>query len=219
MDGRSTSTGRAAAPGSPRRQAAQARSRATVERILAAAAAVIAERGPDLATMTEIARRAGVAMPSLYQYFPDKRGVMAALFERHAEDVRSALTRSLAEVASLEALVECFAGLSRRYFEQHREDPVVRSLWAAVQVDPELQALDAADSLRNARLLYDIARPFYGEIDEARLLTACALSMQLCAAAARFSLALPPKLAAVAPDVYADMVVRHLLALKEPRRP
>ncbi len=198
-----------------RRRAVQARSRDTVERILAAATALLAERGPDLVTMSEIARRAGVSLASLYQYFPDKRGVMAALFERHTDEVRAMLAGSLADAGSLDELLGRLSALARGYFEQHREDAAVRGLWAAVQSDPALQALDAADSLRDARILYAAARPFYGAVDETRLLAACALSMQLCAAAARFALAIPPDLAAAAPDVYAEMTVGYLKRLKD----
>jgi len=199
--------------GPARRRAVQARSRDTVNRILAAATAVIVERGADLATMSEIARRAEVSMASLYQYFPDKRGVVSALFERHTDEIRSGLTRSLADAGSLEGLLGRFAGLVRRYFQEHRQNGAVRSLWAAVQVDPALQALDAADSLRNARLLYEAARPFYGEVDDSRLMATCALAMQLCAAAAQFALAMPEDLAIVSADVYADMVGRAFEAL------
>jgi AcrR family transcriptional regulator len=153
-------------------------------------------------------------MASLYQYFPDKRGVMAALFERHADEVRSGLTRSLAGAESLEDLLDRFAPLLRRYFQVHRENPAVRSLWAAVQVDPKLQALDAADSLRTARLFYDACRPFYGQVDEPRLMAACALAMQLCASAAQFALALPEEIAAASADAYAEMVVHYLKVLR-----
>lgn len=198
----------------PRRRAVQARSRETVERIVNAAAGLIAERGPDAVTMTEIAQRAGVAMGSLYQYFPDKAGVMAALFERHASAVREMLAAAFAGVDSVDGLIAGTSGLAAHYFTLHREDPLVRGLWAAVQTDPGLQALDAADSLNNARILYDVARPLLGAVDEDRLMAACALCMHLAAAAARFALAIPEPLAAVSPDVFAEMVTGYLRALE-----
>lgn len=199
----------------PRRRAVQARSRETVERILAAAGALVAQRGADAATMTEIAQRAGVAMGSLYQYFPDKAGVMAALFEQHAAAVRARLTAGVEQPASLEELAERVRALARYYFELHRDDPLVRALWAAVQADPALKALDVADSLANARTVFDVARPLYRRVDEARLMTTCALCMELSVAAARFTLAIPPPLAANAAPLFGDMLARALLALEE----
>jgi AcrR family transcriptional regulator len=199
----------------PRRRAVQARSKETVERILNAASELIAERGADGATMTEIAQRAGVAMGSLYQYFPHKAGVMAALFERHADAVREMLREAVAGVESLADLTSQVGGVARHYFEQHRKDPLVRGLWSAVQTDPALQALDAADSLKNARLLYDAARPLFGRVDEIRLMTACALCMQLSAAAARFALVIPEQLGEAAPVVFSEMLAGYLLAIAE----
>jgi AcrR family transcriptional regulator len=199
----------------PRRRAVQARSRETVERILASAAELIAERGPDAATMTGIAHRAKVVIGSLYQYFPDKAGVMAALFERHSAGVHEMLLEGVKGVASLDELAARIDGLSERYFALHRDDPVVRGIWAVVQTDPALQALDVADSLRNAQAMFQTARPLYRKVDDDRLMAACALTMQLALAAARFALAIPEPLSTLSVGVFSDMVRNALFALEE----
>jgi AcrR family transcriptional regulator len=193
----------------------QARSRATVERILASAAALIGELGPDAVTMTAIAQRAEVVIGSVYQYFPDKAGVMAALFERHNAEVRAMLTAQVANVKSLDNLTGDIEALVGRYFTLHREDPVFRGIWAAVQTDPALQALDVADSLNNAAILYAAARPLYGAVDEDRLMATCALCMQLALHAARFALAIPQPLGVVSGSVFSTMVRNGFLALRE----
>ena len=202
-------------PAPPRRRAMQARSRDTVERILASAAALIAERGPDGATMSEIARRAEVVIGSLYQYFPDKAGVMAALFERHSTGVHEMLLEGVKDATSVEELSARVEDLSERYFALHRDDPVVRGIWAVVQTDPALQALDVADSLRNAEALFQIARPFYRRVNDDRLMATCALAMQLSLSAARFALAIPQPLSALSAGVFAHMVRGAFLALEE----
>lgn len=69
-----------------RRNPVQARSKRTVERILDAAAHVFGERG-YAATTNQIAERAGLSIGSLYQYFPDKDAILAALYERHLDRV------------------------------------------------------------------------------------------------------------------------------------
>jgi AcrR family transcriptional regulator len=202
-------------PSPPRRRAVQARSRATVERILEAAASLVAERGGDGATMTEIAQRAGVVIGSLYQYFPDKAGVMAALFERHSSGVREMLTEAMAGTSSLEDLSSRMETLAERYFAQHRDDPMFRGLWAVVQTDPALQALDVADTLTNADILFQAARPLYRGVDEDRLMAACTLGLQLSVAAARFALAIPAPLGAHAARTYSDMMRGAFLALED----
>src|SRR5690606_34525533 len=65
-----------------RKQPVQARSVARVERILDAAASVIAEVGVASATTTGIAQRAGITLASLYRYFPNKTAVIRAVAER-----------------------------------------------------------------------------------------------------------------------------------------
>jgi AcrR family transcriptional regulator len=199
----------------PRRRAVQARSRATVERILESAASLIAERGAEAATMTEIAQRAGVVIGSLYQYFPDKAGVMAALFERHSAGVHAQLLEAVAGIESVDDMAARIDDLSVWYFALHRDDPLVRGLWGAVQTDPALQALDVADSLRNAEALFRLGRPLYRKVDDARLMAACALTMQLAVSAARFALAIPEPLSALSASVFSDMVRKAFLGLEE----
>src|SRR5277367_4575012 len=55
-----------------------------VAALMAAGAAVFAEKGYDAATMTEIAAQAGAAIGSLYQFFPTKELLAAAV---HAEEM------------------------------------------------------------------------------------------------------------------------------------
>ncbi len=66
----------------PRKLPVQERSRATVEAILEAAAQVLEQQGYAASTTNAIAKRAGVSIGSLYEYFPDKNAVFAALKEK-----------------------------------------------------------------------------------------------------------------------------------------
>ena len=74
-----------ASPTSLRRRPVQQRSAQRFERMLDACAELIDELGYDGVTTTLIAERAGVAVGSLYQFFPDKRAVVRALTERNLE--------------------------------------------------------------------------------------------------------------------------------------
>jgi AcrR family transcriptional regulator len=68
-----------------RKQPVQQRSAKRVEQMLEACAELIDELGYDGVTTTLIAERAGVAVGSLYQFFPDKRAVVQALTKRHLD--------------------------------------------------------------------------------------------------------------------------------------
>jgi AcrR family transcriptional regulator len=75
-------------PAASAHPARQARSRRTLDRLLAAAEAVLGERGLDAATVPEIASRAGLSVGVVYRRFPDKDALMRAVYERAFERVR-----------------------------------------------------------------------------------------------------------------------------------
>ncbi len=70
------------------------RGRTRVAALMAAGAAVFAEKGFDAATMTEIAARAAASIGSLYQFFPTKEALAESL---HDEQL-AALSAMLEEV-------------------------------------------------------------------------------------------------------------------------
>ncbi len=83
-----------AAPLTPRKSPVQARSVATVEAIQIATIQVLTAEGLQRCTTTRVAERAGVSVGSLYQYYPNRRCLLAAVLERHlvlvAESVEQA---------------------------------------------------------------------------------------------------------------------------------
>jgi AcrR family transcriptional regulator len=66
----------------PRKHGQQARARATEAAIIEAAARILETGGVAGLTTNRIAERAGVSVGSLYQYFPNKQAVTAALLRR-----------------------------------------------------------------------------------------------------------------------------------------
>ena len=96
----------------PRKRPSQARSKATVEAILVAAAQVFRQQGYAGATTDRIAHRAGVSVGSLYQYFPNKDAILVALAQRHIDTgftlVRELLAEALTDVPAVESLLRRF---------------------------------------------------------------------------------------------------------------
>ena len=74
-------------PTKPRKLPKQSRSRVTVEAILAATTHILVEEGYDKANTNRIAERAGVSIGSLYQYFPNKKSLITALMDQHAQEM------------------------------------------------------------------------------------------------------------------------------------
>ena len=68
-----------------RRTPQQARSQQRVEEILQAASDLLIEEGYEGLTTSAIAKRAGISVGSLYQFFANKEAVLQALAERYLE--------------------------------------------------------------------------------------------------------------------------------------
>ena len=106
----------------PRKQPKQARAQATIEAILEATARILVEDGFDAASTNHIARRAGISVGSLYQYFASKEAVIYALVERHIEQMQ----QQLADIASGMAtapIEDAVRAYVRAMFAVHRVEP------------------------------------------------------------------------------------------------
>ncbi|PMS17081.1 TetR family transcriptional regulator [Trinickia dabaoshanensis] len=92
----------------PRKAPSQARSEETVASIVEAAAQVLESEGFEGFNTNAVARRAGVSIGSLYQYFPGKDALTVALIRRETkrfhDDMAVALTLRSAK-AALEYLI------------------------------------------------------------------------------------------------------------------
>ena len=67
----------------PRKTPLQARSTATVEALYTATIQVLTREGLSRCTTTRVARRAGMSVGSLYQYYPNRDALLAAVLEKH----------------------------------------------------------------------------------------------------------------------------------------
>ena len=87
-----------------RRIPQQARAGASVDAILDATLQLLEADGLDRLTTNHIAARAGVSIGTIYQYFPDKKAILAALAERKAVAVREGIAELVIHEPGAEAL-------------------------------------------------------------------------------------------------------------------
>ncbi|MFC4057023.1 TetR/AcrR family transcriptional regulator [Planomonospora corallina] len=99
-------------------------------RILAAAEAVFAEGGPQAST-EEVARRAGVAIGTVFRHFPTKADLLRALMKQLLQQLTDDAADLLAHGDPATALFEFFA----RLVERTAANRTVVSLLAAEGVD------------------------------------------------------------------------------------
>ncbi|WP_233167705.1 TetR/AcrR family transcriptional regulator [Xylophilus sp. ASV27] len=141
-----------------RKQPTQARAQRTIETIFDATAQIVESEGEGALTTNRIAQKAGFSIGTLYQYFPSKEAVLAAMIHRQRDkvqqDLQAMLDRAVAERRDVRAtvrelvrlLVQAFGGTTRprRAF--------IRMAWRLDHHDNITQALrEGAD--RNALAL------------------------------------------------------------------
>lgn len=110
-------------PLKPRKSPKQSRSRVTVDAIVEATAQLLRERGPDGTTTARIAQRAGTSVGSLYQYFPTREALVAAIATRHLDAMLGALGAALGPDALEAPLDRVVSGLVTGAIEAHAADP------------------------------------------------------------------------------------------------
>jgi AcrR family transcriptional regulator len=107
----------------PRKEPRQARARATVDAILAATARILVKEGYERASTNRIAEAAGVSVGSLYQYFPSKESLVAALIENHSEKMMRCLEEKADASTLARPLPELVREIVSAMLDAHRVDP------------------------------------------------------------------------------------------------
>jgi AcrR family transcriptional regulator len=111
----------------PRRQPKQRRARLTVDAVLEAAVKVLKREGFSALTTNRIAEVAGVSIGSVYQYFPDKGAIFAALHRRHIEEIDRMIEVQLLRHAN-SSLEDLIRALIEAMVEAHTADPELYEL-------------------------------------------------------------------------------------------
>jgi AcrR family transcriptional regulator len=89
--------------------------------LLAAARAVLAEKGLEAATVSEIVARAGVAQGTFYLYFPSKMALIPALDEELDERILAAVREAAARATSAAEVVNMGVTAAFQELERYRD--------------------------------------------------------------------------------------------------
>jgi len=102
-----------------------------VEVILQATTYILRKSGYDAMTTNLIAERAGVNIASLYQYFPNKQAIVAALLRCHVERLRGAIAPVLARPRS-DRLADQIRTVIELMAAEHAIDPELHQIFTTV---------------------------------------------------------------------------------------
>ena len=125
-----------------RKRPQQRRSREQVDRILAATRTLLAEGGIEAVTTVNIAREAGVSIGSFYQYFPNKKSVLIALYEEYLASLLTAVAMFDDEQHLALGWREFFTKLFRLVKSEEKLDGDMRDLAKVIRLYPEMQLID-----------------------------------------------------------------------------
>lgn len=153
MNSQNSSANDPRAPKRPSRRRGHER----VAALLEAAASVFAEKGYGAATMTDIAAHAGASIGSLYQFFPTKEDVAAALHARLLEQLSGLLeTAGSMEGASIEEILDRLFGELTIFLDAN---PAFVVLAERRPIDPAVKKANRARLREQIEAMLSIAAP------------------------------------------------------------
>ncbi len=125
------------------RKPVQARAERRRDSLLDAAARLLAREGYEAITTNAIAREAKAGVGTVYDYFPNKEAVLAALLERYRQRLEALLLQTLAAAAQadLDELVDRGVRAFARFY---REELGYAELWLGSQLTGPLRDAGAA---------------------------------------------------------------------------
>jgi AcrR family transcriptional regulator len=91
------------------------------EQLLTVACSLFGERGFEGTSIEEIAARAGVSKPVVYEHFGGKEGLYAVVVDRELTALLASLTSSLRSPGHPRAIVERTALVLLEYIEEHED--------------------------------------------------------------------------------------------------
>lgn len=149
-------------PVEPRKEPKQERSRQTYQVILQGASKIIRKYGVQKFSTNKVAEESGVSIGSLYQYFPSKEAVIAALIDQTFEMEYSRLKERLSEISPSLGAREVITQIFAHYYGVALEDLAYRRVMigAVSIVEKNTEALKFHRSM--AELILNFMKEHYG---------------------------------------------------------
>ncbi len=130
----------------PRKLPSQERAKDTVSAILAATKKLVLSRGIDGTSTNRVAALAGVSIGSLYQYFPSKHALLAALLEDHEAEMLGVIAKHLDAIEGQD-LAQLTRSMIEAVLDAHRIAPGLHRVLSAELPSKEPRKVDQAMQL------------------------------------------------------------------------
>ena len=196
-----------------RRVPVQGRSLARVQRMLYACARLIDEVGYEGLTTTLLAERAGVAIGSVYQFFPDKRAIVQALTMRNVEAYVERLSARITD-GGLDKWWDAVDAAMDEYIDMHRTMPGFRTLHFGDVVDTNLLDEERDNNAVIVEQLGNILKTQFHVTDGPKLTFALSMAVEIADALVKAAFRYQPdgdeRILTEAKDIVREYLYRKL---------
>lgn len=190
----------------------QKRSIERVNSILEAARGLIAKHGSAGLKIKDIAEAAGVTAGSMYQYFPNKAAIIQELGQRYLDETAGMIEAGLnPPPQNMDEVLAFVHRMFDAYYQMHRVDPVIQDIWMGTHADKTLQAIDDADTLRNAAAIYDGCARLFKADKEQEIKNAILLCLRYANTTLRVALSQGEEEAEMTVSLFKDMMTPFLI--------
>ena len=199
------------------REPTQKRSREKVDRILDAAISLAIETGALDLKMTDIAKTAGVAVGTLYQFFPSRTALIGKLFSREMAPIDESMMSLFTTPVPMSDMSGRVEALIADQLAIVRSRPGLAVIWSAPSVLPEIAQADFENTQQNAARLADQIRiSVPGSTSDASLHATTLLICHVWSAVIRLCLLSGENRSPEIIRQYARMIVEHCQSLIRP---
>lgn len=138
-------------------QPRQLRSKATVDAIVDATARILADDGWQSVNTNAIAKRAGVSVGSVYEYFPDKQAILAVIIEQHLTEGEAMVADAANVLVGRIAIDDIVRDLVLSFIRLHQGNPRLhRALASEVPISASQRERVAALRSKVVALVADV---------------------------------------------------------------
>jgi AcrR family transcriptional regulator len=127
-----------------RRKPSQRRSQERVALILRSTVEILRTQGIAAVTTNSIASQAGIPVSSIYQYFPDKVAILAALYRDYLASIEQVMDEFNTPARLALPWQEYFTESIRAIYRQEIRDQIDRELDIGMALYPELMEIEQA---------------------------------------------------------------------------
>jgi AcrR family transcriptional regulator len=200
----------------PWKEPSQQRGRDRVQQIIGAARELIAEGGLGNLKMGILAKRAGVPIGTIYQFFPDKDAVVGRIFLDQMDAALQEVYDHCNPGRPLRSPVVEATAIIEPKFREWRADPVMAEIWSIVQANRTLRHFNLEASKVVGDMIAAALSPFLlPGVSVERLTRVCFMLGDLFDATLRTALDFSQEESAAYVREYAMMIRTHLDSLLE----